>query len=58
MRVFRIGAAVFTRSRKEAFSGNGGMSSVFSKTAGADGDGYYYSYRRELSDLYLVDGLR
>ena len=25
MRVFRIGAAVFTRSRKEAFSGNGGM---------------------------------
>ncbi len=25
MRVFRIGAAVFTRSRKEAFSGNGGV---------------------------------
>ena len=24
MRVFRIGAALFTRSRKEAFSGNGG----------------------------------
>jgi RES domain-containing protein len=25
MRVFRIGAALFTRSRKEAFSGNGGL---------------------------------
>jgi RES domain-containing protein len=25
MRVFRIGAAVFTRSRKEAFSGRGGV---------------------------------
>jgi RES domain-containing protein len=25
MRVFRIGAAVFTRTRKEAFSGNGGV---------------------------------
>jgi RES domain-containing protein len=25
MRVFRIGAAIFTRSRKEAFSGNGGL---------------------------------
>jgi RES domain-containing protein len=25
MRVFRIGAALFTRTRKEAFSGNGGM---------------------------------
>jgi len=25
MRVFRIGAALFTRTRKEAFSGNGGL---------------------------------
>src|ERR1700733_1051060 len=25
MRVFRIGAAVFTRTRKEAFSGHGGV---------------------------------
>jgi len=25
MRVFRIGAAFFTRTRKEAFSGNGGL---------------------------------
>jgi RES domain-containing protein len=25
MKVFRIGAALFTRSRKEAFSGNGGL---------------------------------
>jgi RES domain-containing protein len=25
MRIFRIGAALFTRSRKEAFSGNGGL---------------------------------
>ncbi len=35
-----------------------GVTSIFAAQLTADGRGYAYGYRRVLSDLYLVDGLR